>query len=152
MTFVIFVQRYRIDRTEIQKALACTTETGFISHHIFERVLSLLTSRGETWSFERSRFFCESESSNYKSPILCKITQNFRTSLPHQKLTNSLLPLLYEVRSLIFFSSVYYNAVDFYYFCFRINKKIPRGPPSPPAPVMHSPTRKVFFVIYCNNS
>ncbi|KAG8237411.1 hypothetical protein J437_LFUL016227 [Ladona fulva] len=24
-----------------------------------------------------------------------------------------------------------------------INKKIPRGPPSPPAPVMHSPTRKV---------
>lgn len=25
----------------------------------------------------------------------------------------------------------------------RINKKIPRGPPSPPAPVMHSPTRKV---------
>ncbi|XP_071449895.1 puff-specific protein Bx42 [Hetaerina americana] len=26
---------------------------------------------------------------------------------------------------------------------FRINKKIPRGPPSPPAPVMHSPTRKV---------
>lgn len=27
--------------------------------------------------------------------------------------------------------------------CFRINKKIPRGPPSPPAPVMHSPSRKV---------
>jgi len=26
---------------------------------------------------------------------------------------------------------------------FKINKKIPRGPPSPPAPVMHSPTRKV---------
>ena len=26
---------------------------------------------------------------------------------------------------------------------FRINTKIPRGPPSPPAPVMHSPTRKV---------
>lgn len=26
---------------------------------------------------------------------------------------------------------------------FRINKKIPRGPPSPPAPVMHSPSRKV---------
>ncbi|XP_038075195.1 SNW domain-containing protein 1-like [Patiria miniata] len=26
---------------------------------------------------------------------------------------------------------------------FRTNKKIPRGPPSPPAPVMHSPTRKV---------
>ncbi|XP_044587848.1 puff-specific protein Bx42-like [Cotesia glomerata] len=25
----------------------------------------------------------------------------------------------------------------------RTNKKIPRGPPSPPAPVMHSPTRKV---------
>jgi len=25
----------------------------------------------------------------------------------------------------------------------RINKKIPRGPPSPPAPVMHSPIRKV---------
>lgn len=26
---------------------------------------------------------------------------------------------------------------------FKVNKKIPRGPPSPPAPVMHSPTRKV---------
>eukprot|EP00052_Salpingoeca_macrocollata_P028385 m.274583 g.274583 ORF g.274583 m.274583 type:complete len:517 (+) comp22857_c1_seq39:49-1599(+) len=26
---------------------------------------------------------------------------------------------------------------------FDISKKIPRGPPSPPAPVMHSPTRKV---------
>lgn len=26
---------------------------------------------------------------------------------------------------------------------FKINKKIPKGPPSPPAPVMHSPTRKV---------
>ncbi|XP_023715014.2 puff-specific protein Bx42 [Cryptotermes secundus] len=26
---------------------------------------------------------------------------------------------------------------------FKINKKIPRGPPSPPAPVMHSPTRKL---------
>ncbi|XP_024886630.1 puff-specific protein Bx42-like [Temnothorax curvispinosus] len=26
---------------------------------------------------------------------------------------------------------------------FKINKKIPRRPPSPPAPVMHSPTRKV---------
>lgn len=25
---------------------------------------------------------------------------------------------------------------------FKTNKKIPRGPPSPPAPVMHSPTRK----------
>jgi len=25
----------------------------------------------------------------------------------------------------------------------RINTKIPRGPPSPPAPVLHSPTRKV---------
>ncbi|KAB1278355.1 SNW domain-containing protein 1 [Camelus dromedarius] len=25
----------------------------------------------------------------------------------------------------------------------RINKKIPRGPPSPPAPVMHSPSRKM---------
>lgn len=28
-------------------------------------------------------------------------------------------------------------------FSNRINKKIPRGPPSPPAPVMHSPSRKV---------
>ena len=28
-------------------------------------------------------------------------------------------------------------------FIFRTNKKIPRGPPSPPAPVMHSPSRKV---------
>ncbi|XP_062502914.1 SNW domain-containing protein 1-like isoform X2 [Corticium candelabrum] len=26
---------------------------------------------------------------------------------------------------------------------FKVNKKIPRGPPSPPAPVMHSPPRKV---------
>ena len=26
---------------------------------------------------------------------------------------------------------------------FEINKKIPRGPPSPPAPVMHSPSRKM---------
>ncbi|XP_022672804.1 SNW domain-containing protein 1-like isoform X2 [Varroa jacobsoni] len=26
---------------------------------------------------------------------------------------------------------------------YKINKKIPRGPPSPPPPVMHSPTRKV---------
>jgi len=26
---------------------------------------------------------------------------------------------------------------------FKINNKVPRGPPSPPAPVMHSPTRKV---------
>uniref|UniRef100_A0AAQ4PMZ2 SNW domain-containing protein 1 n=1 Tax=Gasterosteus aculeatus aculeatus TaxID=481459 RepID=A0AAQ4PMZ2_GASAC len=26
---------------------------------------------------------------------------------------------------------------------FKINKKIPRGPPSPPAPVMHSPTMKI---------
>jgi len=26
---------------------------------------------------------------------------------------------------------------------FKINRKVPRGPPSPPAPVMHSPTRKV---------
>ncbi|XP_008061519.1 SNW domain-containing protein 1 isoform X1 [Carlito syrichta] len=26
---------------------------------------------------------------------------------------------------------------------FKINKKIPRGPPSPPAPVMHSPSRKM---------
>merc|ERR1719219_793643 len=26
---------------------------------------------------------------------------------------------------------------------FKINKKVPRGPPSPPAPVMHSPTCKV---------
>ncbi len=25
----------------------------------------------------------------------------------------------------------------------RINKKLPRGPPSPPAPILHSPTRKV---------
>ena len=28
-------------------------------------------------------------------------------------------------------------------YIFRTNKKIPRGPPSPPAPVMHSPSRKV---------
>ncbi len=30
----------------------------------------------------------------------------------------------------------------FFYYC-RINTKIPKGPPSPPAPVLHSPTRKV---------
>lgn len=32
--------------------------------------------------------------------------------------------------------------------CFRINQKIPRAPPSPPAPVMHSPPRKVFVFIF----
>jgi hypothetical protein len=32
--------------------------------------------------------------------------------------------------------------------CYRINKKIPRGPPSPPAPVMHSPTRKVCWLSF----
>ena len=26
---------------------------------------------------------------------------------------------------------------------FNVNKKIPRGPPSPPVPVLHSPSRKV---------
>jgi SNW domain-containing protein 1 len=26
---------------------------------------------------------------------------------------------------------------------FKVNKKLPKGPPSPPAPVLHSPTRKV---------
>ena len=26
---------------------------------------------------------------------------------------------------------------------FNVNKKIPRGPPSPPVPVLHSPPRKV---------
>lgn len=26
---------------------------------------------------------------------------------------------------------------------FSVNKKIPRGPPSPPVPILHSPTRKV---------
>ena len=35
----------------------------------------------------------------------------------------------------------------------RTNKKIPRGPPSPPAPVMHSPNRKVYnqlrLYIFC---
>ena len=30
---------------------------------------------------------------------------------------------------------------------FKTNKKIPRGPPSPPAPVLHSPTRKVTVII-----
>lgn len=30
-----------------------------------------------------------------------------------------------------------------YILSFRINQKIPRAPPSPPAPVIHSPTRKV---------
>ncbi len=30
---------------------------------------------------------------------------------------------------------------------FKTNTKIPRGPPSPPAPVLHSPTRKVAIAI-----
>lgn len=30
---------------------------------------------------------------------------------------------------------------------FKINSKIPRGPPSPPAPVLHSPPRKVRYVL-----
>jgi len=30
-----------------------------------------------------------------------------------------------------------------YVYVYRTNKKIPKGPPSPPAPVMHSPNRKV---------
>ena len=33
---------------------------------------------------------------------------------------------------------------------FRTNAKIPRGPPSPPAPVLHSPTRKVLHPPYAN--
>lgn len=36
----------------------------------------------------------------------------------------------------------------FFAIFFRINKKIPRGPPSPPAPVMHSPSRKVILMIF----
>jgi len=36
---------------------------------------------------------------------------------------------------------VIYRAV--YVACCSTNKKIPKGPPSPPAPVMHSPNRKV---------
>ena len=32
---------------------------------------------------------------------------------------------------------------------FKTNKKIPRGPPSPPAPVLHSPTRKVRLTRIC---
>ena len=35
---------------------------------------------------------------------------------------------------------------------FKTNKKIPRGPPSPPAPVMHSPsrleTKSIMIAIY----
>lgn len=34
----------------------------------------------------------------------------------------------------------------FQIFTYRVNKKIPRGPPSPPAPVMHSPNRKVCYL------
>ena len=30
---------------------------------------------------------------------------------------------------------------------FKTNTKIPRGPPSPPAPVLHSPTRKVCVCV-----
>lgn len=37
--------------------------------------------------------------------------------------------------------------ITFMIVCCRINKKIPRGPPSPPAPVMHSPSRKVEFAL-----
>lgn len=32
---------------------------------------------------------------------------------------------------------------------FKTNTKIPRGPPSPPAPVLHSPTRKVILQREC---
>ena len=32
---------------------------------------------------------------------------------------------------------------------FKTNTKIPRGPPSPPAPVLHSPTRKVSILQEC---
>lgn len=32
---------------------------------------------------------------------------------------------------------------------FKTNQKIPRGPPSPPAPVLHSPTRKVSYTEQC---
>lgn len=39
----------------------------------------------------------------------------------------------------------------FFAIFFRINKKIPRGPPSPPAPVMHSPSRKVILMIFFFN-
>ncbi|KRX66867.1 SNW domain-containing protein 1, partial [Trichinella sp. T9] len=36
---------------------------------------------------------------------------------------------------------------------FKINQKIPRPPPSPPAPVMHSPTRNVFrLLFFCHYS
>lgn len=35
------------------------------------------------------------------------------------------------------------SIIQLWYLC-RTNKKIPRGPPSPPAPVLHSPTRKVI--------
>ena len=31
---------------------------------------------------------------------------------------------------------------------FKINQKLPKPPPSPPAPVMHSPTRKVAIFIF----
>lgn len=40
------------------------------------------------------------------------------------------------------------KALILYFSNIRINKKIPRGPPSPPAPVMHSPSRKVR-AFYC---
>ena len=33
---------------------------------------------------------------------------------------------------------------------FKTNTKIPRGPPSPPAPVLHSPPRKVTAIEPCN--
>jgi len=44
------------------------------------------------------------------------------------------------------FTGVHVNVLTY----FRINKKIPRGPPSPPAPVVHSPTRKVRHFPYVN--
>ena len=37
----------------------------------------------------------------------------------------------------------YISLYEQFIFHYRTNKKIPRGPPSPPAPVMHSPNRKV---------
>jgi hypothetical protein len=40
-------------------------------------------------------------------------------------------------------SNTLYTCSFIFAFSNRINKKIPRGPPSPPAPILHSPTRKV---------
>lgn len=55
----------------------------------------------------------------------------------------NLLGTKHQINYISNISYVNYVVNNIVSFNCRINKKIPRGPPSPPAPVMHSPTRKV---------